>query len=197
NSSVSENGESSSSILSKPVITFVKAADSPTVIKTNKDETVRKSSVKYAEMYIKNSKSSNVRGKSVLKMRVRLLVKGKKFVPTAVIINSRKVPVNAAKQISPRVATSTSTARYVNTAVNRPAVNGTKPSSNVFHKSHSPVRRTFTQRTTTKNSDLKETVNTVKVNNVTTAGTKAVVSAVQGNGENAVKSSTCWIWRPT
>nr|GEV46860.1 hypothetical protein [Tanacetum cinerariifolium] len=30
NSSVSENGESSSSILSKPVITFVKAADSPT-----------------------------------------------------------------------------------------------------------------------------------------------------------------------
>nr|GEY70210.1 hypothetical protein [Tanacetum cinerariifolium] len=30
NSSVSDNGESSSSILSKPVITFVKAADSPT-----------------------------------------------------------------------------------------------------------------------------------------------------------------------
>nr|GEX58701.1 hypothetical protein [Tanacetum cinerariifolium] len=45
NSSVSENGESSSSILSKPVITFVKAADSPTVIKTNKDETIRKSSI--------------------------------------------------------------------------------------------------------------------------------------------------------
>nr|GEX05771.1 hypothetical protein [Tanacetum cinerariifolium] len=45
NSSVSENGESSSSILSKPVITFVKAADSPTVIKMNKDETVRKSSI--------------------------------------------------------------------------------------------------------------------------------------------------------
>ncbi|GKA09290.1 uncharacterized mitochondrial protein-like protein, partial [Tanacetum coccineum] len=26
---------------------------------------------------------------------------------------------------------------------------------------------------------------------------KAVVSAVVGNGENAVKSSSCWIWRPT
>nr|GEY33470.1 hypothetical protein [Tanacetum cinerariifolium] len=61
NSSVSENGESSSSILSKPVITFVKATDSPTVIKTNKDETVRKSSVKYVEMYRKISKSSNVK----------------------------------------------------------------------------------------------------------------------------------------
>nr|GEX57653.1 uncharacterized mitochondrial protein AtMg00810-like [Tanacetum cinerariifolium] len=47
---IDRNGESSSSILSKPVITFVKAADSPTVIKTNKDETVRKSSVKYVEM---------------------------------------------------------------------------------------------------------------------------------------------------
>nr|GEV63798.1 ribonuclease H-like domain-containing protein [Tanacetum cinerariifolium] len=61
NSSIFENEESSSSILSKPVITFVKAADSPIVIKTNKDETVRKSSVKYAEMYRKTSKSSNVR----------------------------------------------------------------------------------------------------------------------------------------
>ncbi|GKF55166.1 hypothetical protein Tco_0165506, partial [Tanacetum coccineum] len=35
-----------------------------------------------------------------------------------------------------------------------------------------------------------------KVNNVTTAGPKAVVSAAQGNGENVVKSSACWIWRP-
>nr|GEV21956.1 putative ribonuclease H-like domain-containing protein [Tanacetum cinerariifolium] len=60
-SSISKNGNSSSSILSKPVITFVKTADSPTVIKTNKDETVRKSFVKYAEMYRKTSKSSNVR----------------------------------------------------------------------------------------------------------------------------------------
>ncbi|GJW82240.1 putative ribonuclease H-like domain-containing protein [Tanacetum coccineum] len=35
------------------------------------------------------------------------------------------------------------------------------------------------------------------VNNVTTAWPKAVVSAVVGNGENAVKSSAGWIWRPT
>nr|GFA20934.1 putative ribonuclease H-like domain-containing protein [Tanacetum cinerariifolium] len=50
NSSISENEESFSSILSKPVIIFVKAVDSLTVTKTNKDETVRKSFVKYAEM---------------------------------------------------------------------------------------------------------------------------------------------------
>nr|GFB99020.1 hypothetical protein [Tanacetum cinerariifolium] len=42
NSSVFEHGESSNSIMSKPIIKFVKAADSPTVIKTNKVETARK-----------------------------------------------------------------------------------------------------------------------------------------------------------
>nr|GEV98968.1 putative ribonuclease H-like domain-containing protein [Tanacetum cinerariifolium] len=41
-------------------------------------------------------------------------------------------------------------------------MNGAKSSSNIFHKSHSPVRRTFNQRTTPKNSDLKETINTAK-----------------------------------
>nr|GEW70067.1 putative ribonuclease H-like domain-containing protein [Tanacetum cinerariifolium] len=40
------------------------------------------------------------------------------------ITNSGKVPINAAKQSSPRAAASTSTARYVNTAANRPTVNG-------------------------------------------------------------------------
>ncbi|GKA36705.1 putative ribonuclease H-like domain-containing protein [Tanacetum coccineum] len=39
-------------------------------------------------------------------------------------------------------------------------------------------------------------VNTVRFNNVTTAGPKAVVSTAEGNKDNAVKSSACWIWRP-
>nr|GEW36556.1 hypothetical protein [Tanacetum cinerariifolium] len=62
NSSVFEHEESSSSIMSKPMIKFVKAANSHTVIKTNKFETARKSSVKYAEMYRNTSKSPKVRG---------------------------------------------------------------------------------------------------------------------------------------
>ncbi|GJT05986.1 hypothetical protein Tco_0840448 [Tanacetum coccineum] len=66
------------------------------------------------------------------------------------------LPVNAAKQSSPRAATSISTTRHVNTAA------------------------------------LKQ-----KVNHVTTAGTEVVVSTAEGKRENAVKSSTCWIWRPT
>ncbi|GKB13275.1 hypothetical protein Tco_0847198 [Tanacetum coccineum] len=119
------------------------------------------------------------------------------FVPTAVLTKSGNVPVNTAKQGSSRAAVSNSTTRYVNTAASRPTVNDAKPCSNVFHKSHLSVKRTIYQIIAPKNSVFKEKVNTAKVNNVTTAGSKAVVSAVQGHEENAIKSSACWIWRPT
>nr|GEV94087.1 ribonuclease H-like domain-containing protein [Tanacetum cinerariifolium] len=100
------------------------------------------------------------------------------------------------KHPSSKVAVSVNTARIINTACPRSTVNDTKLSSNVFHKTHSPVRRTFHQRTAPKNNDLKDKVNIVK-GKVTTVGTKAVISAVQGKGENIVKSLSCWIWRPT
>nr|GEY31607.1 hypothetical protein [Tanacetum cinerariifolium] len=61
-SSASKNRESTGSILSKPEIKFVKPADSLTIVKTDKKETVRKSTVKYAELYRKPSKKSTVRG---------------------------------------------------------------------------------------------------------------------------------------
>ncbi|GKB04731.1 putative ribonuclease H-like domain-containing protein, partial [Tanacetum coccineum] len=63
--------------------------------------------------------------------------------------------------------------------------------------SDSGVRRVFNQKSAAKTNNLNEKVKTARVNNVTTAGPKAVVSAAKGNGENAVKSSACWIWRPT
>nr|GEW44491.1 hypothetical protein [Tanacetum cinerariifolium] len=62
NSCVFEHGESSSSIMSKPMIKFVKAADSPGVIKTNKTETARKPPIKYAEMYRSTTKTPKVKG---------------------------------------------------------------------------------------------------------------------------------------
>nr|GEY30486.1 hypothetical protein [Tanacetum cinerariifolium] len=58
-SSASENEESTGSILSKPEIKFVRPAYSPIVVKSDKKETVRKSSVKYAELYRKPIKRSN------------------------------------------------------------------------------------------------------------------------------------------
>nr|GFA54906.1 hypothetical protein [Tanacetum cinerariifolium] len=62
NSSISDHGESSKSIMSKLMMKFVKAGDILKIIKTNKVETARKSSVRYAEMYRNTSKSPNVRG---------------------------------------------------------------------------------------------------------------------------------------
>nr|GEV27113.1 hypothetical protein [Tanacetum cinerariifolium] len=59
NSSAFENGESTDSILSKPAVKFVKAAERST---TNNVETVKKPSVRYAELYRKPSKKSTVRG---------------------------------------------------------------------------------------------------------------------------------------
>nr|GFA97113.1 hypothetical protein [Tanacetum cinerariifolium] len=59
---VTETGASSSTILSKPTINFVKAAERPTKSKTDKVETAKKPTVKYAKLYRKTSKRSNVRG---------------------------------------------------------------------------------------------------------------------------------------
>nr|GEZ43374.1 retrotransposon Orf1 [Tanacetum cinerariifolium] len=80
------------------------------------------------------------------------------FVPKAVLTNSCLKTLNIARHPSSRAAVSVSTARPINTAYPRSTVNGAKLSSNVFHKSHSPVRRTFNLRT----FDLKEKVNTAK-----------------------------------
>nr|GFC76729.1 hypothetical protein [Tanacetum cinerariifolium] len=77
NSTTAENGESTDSNLSKPVIKFVKASDKPAerpttniveFVKvaerptTDKVETAKKPAVRYAEMYRRTSKRSNVRG---------------------------------------------------------------------------------------------------------------------------------------
>ncbi|GJW79478.1 hypothetical protein Tco_0143453 [Tanacetum coccineum] len=119
------------------------------------------------------------------------------FVPTAVAITSGQVSVNAAKQSSPKAIASISTARPVNTAAPKPKVNDALPMTYSYFKAHSPVKRAFNKKSVAKTNNFNENVNTVRVNNVTAAGPKAIVSATVGNGENAVKSSACWIWRPT
>ncbi|GKB00659.1 hypothetical protein Tco_0828652 [Tanacetum coccineum] len=115
---------------------------------------------------------------------------------TAVATKSGQVPVNAAKQSSPRAATSISTARPVNTAAPKPKVNDALPITYSYFKAHSLVKRAFNQKSAAKTNKFNEKVNTARVNNVTTIGPKVVVGAAVGNRENAVKSSTCWIWRP-
>ncbi|GJZ66939.1 hypothetical protein Tco_0630179 [Tanacetum coccineum] len=110
------------------------------------------------------------------------------FVPTTVVTKSGQVIVNAAKQSSLRVASSIS-----NTAAPKPKVIDALPTTYSYFKAHSPIRRAFNQKSAAKTNNFNEKVNTTRINNVTTAGPKAVVSAAVGNGENVVKSSACCI----
>ncbi|GJW51522.1 hypothetical protein Tco_0092873 [Tanacetum coccineum] len=89
------------------------------------------------------------------------------------------------------------TARPVNTAALKSKVNDAIPKTYSYFKAHSPVRRAFNQKSAAKTYNLNEKVKTARANSVTTVGPKAVVSAAVGYGENVVKSSACWIWRPT
>ncbi|GKA74475.1 hypothetical protein Tco_0780777, partial [Tanacetum coccineum] len=119
------------------------------------------------------------------------------FIPTAVATKLGQVPVNATKQNSPRAAASISTVRPVNTAAPKSKVNDALPKTYSYFKAHPPVTRAFNQKLAAKIYNLNEKVKTARANNVTNGGPKAVVSAAVGYGENAVKSSACWIWRPT
>ncbi|GJU50976.1 putative ribonuclease H-like domain-containing protein [Tanacetum coccineum] len=91
------------------------------------------------------------------------------------------------QQNSPRVAASISTARLVNTAAFKLKVNDALPKTYSYFKAHSPIRRAFNQKSAAKTNNLNEKVKTARINNVTIAGPKAVVSVAVGNGENVVK----------
>ncbi|GKD44172.1 hypothetical protein Tco_1268817 [Tanacetum coccineum] len=74
---------------------------------------------------------------------------------------------------------SLNTARPVNTAQPRTIVKSARLMTNVLNKAHSTVRRPINNKTTTKNSNFNQAVNTVKDKNVNTARPKAVVNTVK------------------
>nr|GEW82323.1 hypothetical protein [Tanacetum cinerariifolium] len=111
------------------------------------------------------------------------------YAPTAVITRSGIIPICAAK---PKAAASTSVAKPVNmaaasTSVAKP-VNTARPKRSVnfsrtrsnFHKSHSPIRRSFYNATTHSRRYSTERVNTTR---------SKAVSAVKGNRVTVVKTS--------
>ncbi|GKE84641.1 hypothetical protein Tco_1558383 [Tanacetum coccineum] len=61
------------------------------------------------------------------------------FVPIAVATKLGQVPVNAAKQRSPRAGALISTARPVNTAAPKPKVNDALSTTYSYFKAHSPL----------------------------------------------------------
>ncbi|GKC70347.1 putative ribonuclease H-like domain-containing protein, partial [Tanacetum coccineum] len=112
------------------------------------------------------------------------------FFTSAVLTRLGKVLVSVAKQSSPRATASTSTFRPVNTATHTNRVNISKLRTNAFHKSHSPIRRSFYKSTTLNTMISNEKVNTVRVNGVNTAGQTAVsvVKGNRGNPQQALKN---------
>ncbi|GJV75651.1 ribonuclease H-like domain-containing protein [Tanacetum coccineum] len=91
---------------------------------------------------------------------------------------------------------SVNTARQVNTAHLKTTVNAARPMSYPCKIAHSTVKRPIHKNITFKNSNFNQRVNTIKDINVNTARLKAVVNVVKGNNVNAVKASTCWVWKP-
>ncbi|GJW71848.1 ribonuclease H-like domain-containing protein [Tanacetum coccineum] len=100
---------------------------------------------------------------------------------------------------------SLTTARPVNTAQPKSTVNNARPMTHVFNKAHLTIRRPINNKTSTKNSNFNQRVNTVSGKNVNTTRPKAVVNTarpktvlnvVKGNKVNAVKASACWVWKP-
>nr|GEW93763.1 reverse transcriptase domain-containing protein [Tanacetum cinerariifolium] len=178
NSSVSEHGESSSSIMYKPMIKFVKAIDSPGVIKTNKTESARKPSVKYAEMYRNTSKSPKVRGNQRNWNTLKSQQLGKDFLmynKACYICGSFDHLQYTCKQ-----------KRHVNDKrEEKPVWNNAgrmnhQNSPRITHpnlKIHMALRKNLTRQ-------------------VNTAKPKAVINVVRTNQVNDFKASTCWVWRP-
>ncbi|GJX94430.1 hypothetical protein Tco_0349016 [Tanacetum coccineum] len=104
------------------------------------------------------------------------------MVPRAVLMKSGLVSVN--------------TARQVNAAHSKTIVNAARPKLHFSKIAHSIVKRPIHKKTSFKNSNFNQRVNTVKDKNINDARPKAVVNAVKGNNVNVVKASACWVWKP-
>ncbi|GKC92964.1 hypothetical protein Tco_1158406, partial [Tanacetum coccineum] len=113
-----------------------------------------------------------------------------KFVPTAFLTRSGRIPVSTAKQYVNTDKQYVNTAKqYVNTATPKNRVNVSKSITNAFHKSHSPIRRPFYKSTVLNTRVSKEKVNNVRVNGVNTPG-QTTVSTVMGNRVTATQVSS-------
>ncbi|GKA18661.1 hypothetical protein Tco_0698576 [Tanacetum coccineum] len=80
--------------------------------------------------------------------------------------------------------------------------NTNSDNNSVFRPKSDQTKPKFTKINFVKYGENVKAVNKenthrqVECNNVTTTRPKAVVSIAEGNKDNAVKSSACWIWRP-
>ncbi|GJS44805.1 hypothetical protein Tco_0594926 [Tanacetum coccineum] len=113
------------------------------------------------------------------------------MVPRAVLLKSGLTPLN--------------TARPVYTAQPKPTVHSARSMSHFFKQAQSTDQRHFYKKTTLTNRYFHQKVNNV-MGHCYTVRPKAVntarpytspVNVVRAKRVNVVKTSTCWIWRPT
>nr|GEX23764.1 hypothetical protein [Tanacetum cinerariifolium] len=181
--SVTETGASSSTILSKPAINFVKSADRPTESKTDKVETAKKPAVKYAEMYRKTSKWSNDQWKTWAKNNYT----HKSRSPRTVFYKTGRPPMRT----------------------NRPNMNVAQPKRTYFSKpAHSCVIMPFLRRSAVRTQSRVSRVPTVNqkfptvnrkfptVNRKFPTFNRKFSTADLGNKGKAVKALACRIWKP-
>nr|GEV45605.1 putative ribonuclease H-like domain-containing protein [Tanacetum cinerariifolium] len=172
-SSVFEHGESSGSIISKPMIKFVKEADCPRVIKTNKTKHARKSTVQYAEMYRNISKASDSgvwveKGKTWTKNNFA----HKSMTRKAVLLKPGSTPI----------------------VVSRPNMNVAQPKITSFTKTaHSNVKRPFQGKSAVRTQPRVPRVSNVTKNFPTLdlkfSTAKSTFTADLGNNGKAVKAN--------
>ncbi|GJZ74829.1 hypothetical protein Tco_0639294 [Tanacetum coccineum] len=98
------------------------------------------------------------------------------------------------------------TARTVNTAHLKSTVYNAKPMSCFSKSAQSTVKRPYQSKTILTNKNFTQKVNIARPKAVNTARPKVVntvrphstvVNAVRVNQAYAVKTSACWVWRPT
>ncbi|GJX12375.1 hypothetical protein Tco_0204133 [Tanacetum coccineum] len=104
--------------------------------------------------------------------------------PRAVLLKSGLTPIN--------------TARPIYTAYPKPIVHSARSMTHFSKQAQSTVQRPFYKKTTLTNKYFNQKVNTVRPRVVNTARPyTAPVNTVRTYGVNAVKTSACWVWRPT
>nr|GEV03884.1 putative ribonuclease H-like domain-containing protein [Tanacetum cinerariifolium] len=116
------------------------------------------------------------------------------MVPKAVLMKSGIV--NTARQNFSKTTVLINTARQVSAAHLKSTVNAARQMTYPSISAHSSVKRLVHKKTTFPNSNIPQKFNIVKSKTVNTAMPKAVVNDVLGNRVNAVKASTCWVWKP-
>ncbi|GJV17985.1 putative ribonuclease H-like domain-containing protein [Tanacetum coccineum] len=178
NTSVFEQGETSSSNMSRPMIKFVKESGCPNVIKINNIENTRKPTVKYAEMYRDTSKCPNVRGNQRNWNNLKSQQLGKAFLmqnkacykcdyfdhlasncgiwvakgetwPRGNYSQNNVKSPSTHKSMTPRAVLLKSGSKPI--VVNKPKMNVAQPTMKSFKTAHSNVKRPFERKTTAKN----------------------------------------------